>query len=91
MVLHSGIQIKKKFFILLFHSFAVSLQSIRLLIMIDIITVAQTKAFARQDGAFLALLWIVAFFLHSVYTRGLIWTFAYFEYSFFCDVALDFI
>jgi hypothetical protein len=62
MVLHSGIQIKKKFFILLFHSFAVSLQSIRLLIMIDIITVAQTKAFARQDGAFLALLWIVAFF-----------------------------
>ena len=30
--------------------------------MIDIITVAQTKAFARQDGAFLALLWIVAFF-----------------------------
>jgi hypothetical protein len=30
--------------------------------MIDIVTVAQTKAFARQDGAFLALLWIVAFF-----------------------------
>ena len=30
--------------------------------MIDIITVAQTKAFARQDGALLALLWIAAFF-----------------------------